>query len=174
MFSTLRQGNPFYILDKGKNVNLRIGQIEYVSALKPKYNSYNTALYNINNEKVVDLRVKLNNESLDFKNVPSDSVIADFGNGLVISESRDAIMSEIDAMLQSSKNIINNIDYHKGVVSKCEEMLKSLSPDFAKEKDRDDAINKLTEQVSELKNNYASISSDISKLIKVLSNKVEQ
>ena len=69
MFSTLRQGNPFYILDKGKNVNLRIGQIEYVSALKPKYNSYNTALYNINNEKVVDLRVRK-----QYAEVPSVSV----------------------------------------------------------------------------------------------------
>lgn len=170
MFSALRQGNPFYILEKGDRLNLKIGQVESVSMPKPKYNTYSPSLnFGMNMETVVDINVKVNDEKLEFKQVPSNLSIANFGDkGMVISESKEAMTAEIDGMLQSSKQIINNIEYHEKMISSCEEMLKKLNPTFAKEQERDDAIETLTSQVNSIQTEFGSIKDNVSKILGLL------
>lgn len=64
MFSALRQGSVVYILDKGENPSLKIGQV--VSATQPNYS--NNFLMN---GSTIDLTVKVGDSTVDFKNVPS-------------------------------------------------------------------------------------------------------
>jgi hypothetical protein len=79
----------------------------------------------MNMEMVVDITVKVGDEKLEFKQIPSNLSIANFGEkGMVISESREAMTAEIDGMLQSSKQILNSTQYHERVISACEDMLK--------------------------------------------------
>ena len=68
---------------------------------------------------------------------------------------------EVNAMLQTSKSIIDNIDYHKRVIHACEEILKEVDPDYAKQQLRDEEINSIKEEVSSLKG-------DISKVLDLL------
>ena len=170
MFSALRQGNPFYILEKGDKLALKVGQVESVSLPKPKYNTYNPSLtFNMNMEMVVDITVKVNEEKLEFKQIPSNLSIANFGDkGVVISESREAMTAEIDGMLQSSRQILNSTSYHEKVITSCEEMLKQLNPSFAKEQERDDAIETLTTQVNSIQSEFGSIKGDVSKILGLL------
>lgn len=170
MFSALRQGNPFYILEKGDKPSLKIGQVESVSQPKPKYNTYNPSLtFGMNMETIVDITVKVGDEKLEFKQVPSGLSIANFGDkGVVISESKEAMTAEIDGMLQSSKQILNSIDYHDSVITSCEDMLKKLNPSFAKEQERDDAIEALTSQVNSIQTEFGSIKGDVSKILGLL------
>lgn len=172
MFSALRQGNPFYILEKGQDIKLKVGQVESISQPQPKYKTpdINNA-FGMNMQMVVDITVIVDGQKMEFNQVPGNLSIADFGGtGVVISESKDSILSEVDGILQTSRQILNNIDYHKSVCNSCEDILKQLNPSFAKEKEHDAAIQDLTSQLGTIKNEFSSVKNDLSRILGFLAN----
>lgn len=147
MFQGLRTNSLFYVLDKGENPNLRIGQVVSVSNPQTKYPSFNNGFTPQPMETVVDVKVKLGDEEVDFKQLPANGQIANDKN-LVVSDNRDAMSAEVDAMLRQSKVILESVDYNKRVVESCEGMLQQLNPQIAKEKEQTEKINKLEGKVS--------------------------
>lgn len=147
MFQGLRTNSLFYVLDKGENPNLRIGQVVSVSNPQTKYPTYNNGFTPQPMETVVDVKVKLGDEEVDFKQLPANGQIANDKN-LVVSDNKDAMSAEVDAMLRQSKAILESVDYNKRVVESCEGMLQQLNPQIAKEKEQTEKINKLEGKVS--------------------------
>lgn len=147
MFQGLRTKSLFYVLDKGENPNLRIGQVVSVSNPQTKYPSFNNGFTPQPMETVVDVKVKLGDEEVDFKQLPANGQIANDKN-LVVSDNKDAMSAEVDAMLRQSKAILESVDYNKRVVESCEGMLQQLNPQIAKEKEQTEKINKLEGKVS--------------------------
>ncbi len=147
MFQGLRTNSLFYVLDKGENPNLRIGQVVSVSNPQTKYPTFNNGFTPQPMETVVDVKVKLDDEEVDFKQLPANGQIANDKN-LVVSDNKDAMSSEVDAMLRQSKAILESVDYNKRVVESCEGMLQQLNPQIAKEKEQTEKINKLEGKVS--------------------------
>lgn len=147
MFQGLRTNSLFYVLDKGENPNLRIGQVVSVSNPQTKYPTFNNGFTPQPMETVVDVKVKLGDEEMDFKQLPANGQIANDKN-LVVSDNKDAMSAEVDAMLRQSKAILESVDYNKRVVESCEGMLQQLNPQIAKEKEQTEKINKLEGKVS--------------------------
>lgn len=147
MFQGLRRNSLLYVLDKGENPNLRIGQVISTSNPQTKYPTFNNGFTPQPMETVVDVKVKLDDEEVDFKQLPANGQIANDKN-LVVSDNKDAMSAEVDAMLRQSKAILESIDYHKRVVDSCEGMLQQLNPQIAKEKEQTEKINKLEGKVS--------------------------
>lgn len=139
MFSALRQGSVIYILEKGENPVLKVGQV--VSITQPNYSS-NFLM----NGSTIDINVKVNNQNMDFKNVPSSQSIANYNNA-VITETKELMSNEVDNMLQSSRSIVDSVTYHNNIITSCENILKELNPRFAKEKERDEDINNLKDKM---------------------------
>ena len=147
MFQGLRTNSLFYVLDKGENPNLRIGQVVSVSNPQTKYPTFNNGFTPQPMETVVDVKVKLGDEEVDFKQLPANGQIANDKN-LVVSDNKDAMSAEVDAMLRQSKAILESVDYNNRVVESCEGMLQQLNPQIAKEKEQTEKINKLEGKVS--------------------------
>lgn len=147
MFQGLRTNSLFYVLDKGENPNLRIGQVVSVSNPQTKYPTFNNGFTPQPMETVVDVKVKLGDEEVDFKQLPANGQIANDKN-LVVSDNKDAMSAEVDAMLRQSKAILESVDYNKRVVESCDGMLQQLNPQIAKEKEQTEKINKLEGKVS--------------------------
>lgn len=147
MFQGLRTNSLFYVLDKGENLSLRIGQVVSVSNPQTRYPSFNNGFTPQPMETVVDVKVKLGDEEVDFKQLPANGQIANDKN-LVVSDSKDAMSSEVDAMLRQSKAILESVDYHERVVKSCEGMLLKLNPQIAKDKEQSEKISKLEGKVS--------------------------
>lgn len=147
MFQGLRTNSLFYVLDKGENPNLRIGQVVSVSNPQTKYPTFNNGFTPQPMETVVDVKVKLGDEEVDFKQLPANGQIANDKN-LVVSDNKDAMSTEVDSMLRQSKAILESVDYNKRVVESCEGMLQQLNPQIAKEKEQTEKINKLEGKVS--------------------------
>lgn len=147
MFQGLRTNSLFYVLDKGENPNLRIGQVVLVSNPQTKYPTFNNGFTPQPMETVVDVKVKLGDEEVDFKQLPANGHIANDKN-LVVSDNKDAMSAEVDAMLRQSKAILESVDYNKRVVESCEGMLQQLNPQIAKEKEQTEKISKLEGKVS--------------------------
>lgn len=114
------------------------------------YKTYNPAVsFGTNMQSVVDVTVKIGTEKKDFVGLPSNEIIHSHGD-FVVSETREAMISEVDAMLQNSKNVLDSVDQHKATIEACENILKELNPVYAKEQERDSAIDSLTEQVNSM------------------------
>ena len=139
MFSALRQGSVVYILEKGENPVLKVGQV--VNITQPNYSS-NFLM----NGSTIDINVKVNNQNMDFKNVPSSQSVANYNNA-VITETKELMSNEVDNMLQSSRSIVDSVAYHNNIITSCESILKELNPRFAKEKERDEDINNLKDKM---------------------------
>ena len=147
MFQGLRTNSLFYVLDKGENPNLRVGQVVSVSNPQTKYPTFNNGFTPHPMEPVVDVKVKLGDEEVDFKQLPANGQIAN-DKSLVVSDNKEAMSAEVDAMLRQSKAILESVDYHERVVKSCEGMLQQLNPQIAKEKEQTEKINKLEGKVS--------------------------
>ena len=133
MFSALSQGSSIYLLDKTSSPKFLVGEI--VGVTQPKYNF---------NQATVDLKVKVEDSIQEFNNLPSINSFVTYNNGkLYISETRQGIQNEVETILTTSKNIVDNIDNYKQNIVECENILKQLNPQFAKDKERDDRLQNL-------------------------------
>ena len=155
MFSALRQGSVVYILEKGENPVLKVGQV--VSITQPNYSS-NFLM----NGSTIDINVKANNQNMDFKNVPSSQSVANYNNA-VITETKELMSNEVDNMLQSSRSIVDSVTYHNNIITSCESILKELNPRFAKEKERDEDINNLKDKMGGIESKMDKILSLLQK-----------
>ena len=93
MFQGLRTNSLFYVLDKGENPNLRVGQVVSVSNPQTKYPTFNNGFTPQPMETVVDVKVKLGDEEVDFKQLPANGQIANDKN-LVVSDNKDAMSAD--------------------------------------------------------------------------------
>ena len=133
MFSALSQGSSIYLLDKTSSPKFIIGEV--VGVTQPKYNF---------NQATVDLKVKVDDSIQEFNNLPSINSTVTYNNGkVIISETKQGIQNEVETILTNSKNILNNIDTYKQNVEECENILKQINPQFAKDKERDDRLQSL-------------------------------
>ena len=152
MFSALSQGSPIYLLDKTSSLDYKVGEI--IGVTYPK-------IYN-NLGNTVDLKVKIGGQVQEFNSIPSiNNVVSYNGGKVIISESKQGIQTEVENILQNSKQILNNIDTYKQNISDCENILKQLSPQFAVDKERD-------ERLSNLENKFDGIESKLDKIFEII------
>lgn len=159
MFSGLRQGTVLHILDKTGEPKVVTGYVENMTAPHPMYKTYNPAVsFGTNLQSVVDIIVKIGNEKKEFVGIPSNSTIHSYGD-YVISETKEGMIQEVDAMLQNSKSVLASVEQHKTNIEACENILKQLNPVYAKEQERDDAINDISGRMDRMEDVLARLES---------------
>lgn len=137
MFSALSQGSLVYILNKTSSPEYKVGEV--IGVTFPKLSPYN-----INPQNTVDLKVRIDGEVQEFSSIPSVNSLVTYNNGkIVISETKQGIQTEVEGILQNSKNILDNIDTYKQNIINCENILKQLNPQFAIDKERDERLSNL-------------------------------
>lgn len=99
----------------------------------------------------MDITVLVDGERREFKRVPSNTSIANFGaDAFILADSADSVTQYLSSALQNSRNIVNSIDRHKELISAYEEILQDLNPAYKADKEKDKAIQSLQSQVDEL------------------------
>lgn len=158
MFSNLSQNSILYVLDLNNNPKILSGPVERVSVPRPKYNNFNPNL-----EMVVDVIATINGERREFKGIPNGA-IANFGTDVfILAESKEALNSYINAMLQNSRSILESVDKHKKLVVDYEEALQELNPSLKADKEKDKAIQDLQGQVKTLQDNIQQLLAKLDK-----------
>lgn len=151
MFSALSQGSSIYLLDKTSSPKFLVGEV--VGVTQPKFN-YNQA--------TVDLKVKVEDSVQEFNNLPSINSIVTYNNGkLLISETKQGVQNEVETILTNSRNIVNNIATYKQSIEDCENILKQLNPQFAKDMERDDRL-------QNLENRFDGVESKLDKIFELI------
>ena len=159
MFATLRAGSLLYILNKGEEPSLKVGQVLSVTPPRPKVNTQ--FMPNpMQMEQVIDITVKVGDDTKTFSGVNTALSIVDTGaNNYVISDDKQAITNEIEAFGTLSQNALNSVPYHKRVVAACKQMMLELNPSMQKEADRDVKIGNLEKELAEMRNGFAELTS---------------
>ena len=163
MFSGLRQNGLFYILEKGDELRLKIGHVVSVSNPQPKYGQFG---YNAQPEMVVDVKVKVDEETIEFKQLNANSNIANSGS-VIVSDSKEAMSAEVEGLLHTSKGILDSVSYHEKVLTSCDGILRELNPNFKKEKEQEEKIGMLEDKI-------VGIEGTLSDMMSMLSNALEQ
>lgn len=116
------------------------------------------------NMMVVNLKVKVDGSNVDYNNVPANNTSVSYNNGnLIIAESKQTIQSEVEATLQHANYVVEHIEDYKNQITKCEEVLKELNPQFAKDKARDERIAGIENEVAGMKGDIAKILAAVTK-----------
>lgn len=158
MFGALRQGSLFYILDKGNEPKLKVGQVVSVSNIVPFYGQPLNM--------TVDVSVKVGNETMEFKQLPSNLSIANSNiEGIVVSEDRESMAREVESMIKTSHQILDSIPYHNKILSSCDGMLRELNPQFAKEKQQEEKIDSLESKVSSVESSLSEIKNMLDRML---------
>lgn len=163
MFSGLRQGTTLYVLDKSEEPKVVTGYVENVTAPHPMYKTYNPAVsFGTNMQTVVDIIVKIGNDKKEFVGVPSNNTIHSYGD-YVLSENKDGMIQEVDAMLANSRSVVESVEQHKANIEACEKILKQLNPVYAKEQQRDEAIDNISGRMDRMEDVLARLESMLTK-----------
>ena len=145
MFSALNQGSIIYILDKTEKPKFKIGEVISISQPKIDYNS--TGQFGQFQTTTVDIKVNIEGNTYEYNSIPSNYSVITYNNGkITLSETKQGLQSEVESILQNSKQIVERIDTYKQNIVDCESILKELNPQFAKDKERDERLNSLEER----------------------------
>lgn len=156
MFSSLQKGATIYILDKTQEPEVKTGYIENVTLPRPMYPTYNPAVsLGTNMQRVVDLTVRVGDEKKEFC-VPSDLSIHTYGD-YTLSESKEAMISEVDSQLQKDKELIESMGKRKQNVASYEKILKVLNPVYAREQEKEEKIRDLGDRVDSMQDTLSRL-----------------
>ena len=145
MFSALNQGSIIYILDKTDRPKFKVGEVISISQPKVDYNS--TGQFGQYQATTVDIKVNVEGNTYEYNSIPSSYSVITYNNGkITLSETKQGLQSEVESILQNSKQIVERIDTYKQNIVDCESILKQLNPQFAKDKERDERLNSLEER----------------------------
>lgn len=151
MFSNLSKGSVLYGLETKGEIKLFTAPIESVTMAYPKQRNN---VFGQLPEMVVGIVATVNGERREFKQVPSNSAIADFGpDTLVLADGRDSLNGYVNSMLQNSRNIVNSVGRHKALITQYESVIDSLNPGHANDsmvKELNSKVNNLESQLSEM------------------------
>ena len=156
MFQSVRPNSPIYVFHKGDNPRLETGYVVNQPIPKPKYQMPNS--FGQPQELVVDLVIKINDITVNMNAIPAQLDIADsYSNGenLVISDSREAMNSEILSLKQKSIDIINSVPYHKNLIVTYDKLLSDFNPEMAEKQAQQKEISELRAQMNEMSRNMA-------------------
>lgn len=158
MFSTLSKGNVLYGLDRRNNIKLFTASIEKVT---PFVNRYVSNTFGQMPEVSLDIIVNINGEQKEFKQVPSNNAIADFGEkAFVIADNKDSLYNYIKKLRQDSKTIVDSASYHESLIPQYDEVLNELMPGSTN-----------NDEVKDLKNEVTSLKKQLEEAISLLKNK---
>ena len=145
-FNSLGNGSPFYILRQGEKPILEVGVVKQKSQARAKFPTQTpNIMQGMQMQQVIDVVATINGKDETFSEIPINVEIAQRGN-VTFSGSREAMLQAVDAMLQTSKKALEQIPYHKSVISESEKMMEALNPQYAENKQQARTIQDLQER----------------------------
>ena len=172
MFQSIRANSPIYIFYKREKPVLEVGYANAASSTKPKYAIPTT--FGQPQEMITDISVKVNGEVYNFTGLPANAEIADAScknESVVISDNKEAINSEINSLMNKSKDVVKSISFHENFAKGCEEILLTLNPELAEKEAQKKEITELKTQVEDMAKGMKEILAMNKQLMEQLSQK---
>lgn len=149
MFQGLSQGATVQVLYKN-TPRVADGRVISVNTHMPTFNPKQPMA--MMNGPVTDITVQVDNETIPFAGLPANGVVANFPEkGLFITTDRSAVLREVEAMANASRQVLESVPAHQKMIQDCENILIELNPDRKKDAEQAKELSDLRGQVAELK-----------------------
>lgn len=158
MFQSLRPNGQIFILNNNESPTLQVGSVVSVSIPTPKFQV--PPMFGQSQEMVVDLVAKVDGREVSYKQLPANQDIVDFGSsGLVLSDSKDAINSEVVGLRDRDLTVINSIPALQKRVEALNKVIEALNPEYAERQAQQAEMNVLKAQMEEMRDMLKSLCS---------------
>lgn len=157
MFQNIRTGSMLYYLNSN-DFKLTMAQVVGVGTPRNKsvVNGQQNPMMQFAGlnvaDMVVDISIKIDGEIKNIEGLPLMSAVVNFGNGIIIADSKEAISSEIGGLRKQSSDELSRTEYNKWVIEKCDEIELGMNPQLARDKAYEDKISLLEDKVMRLTN----------------------
>lgn len=113
---------------------------------------------------MVDLSIEVDGKTETYPRIPINSSIAEFPDkGVILSETRDGIVNEINVIRNASQTAIDQVDLHRRVIASCDQLLLDLNPQLKHEQEQAGKIARLEEQIAGMSEQIAAMTGLLSK-----------
>lgn len=163
MLSGLRQGTPVYVLYKNEP-RFAVGKVAQVSNQYPPQFNFQQPLNPNTMGMMVDLSIEVDGKTETYPRIPINSSIAEFPDkGVILSETRDGIVNEINVIRNASQTAIDQVDLHRRIIASCDQLLLDLNPQLKHEQEQAGKIARLEEQLAGMSDQIAALTGMLSK-----------
>ena len=161
MFQGLTQGAVVSILYKNEP-RVAEGRVLSVNTHIPVYDPQHPMA--IMGGPVTDITVQVGNDTIPLKGLPANGIVANFPeNGVFVSTDKAAVLREVEAMANASKQVLESVPAHEKMLHDCEALLLDLNPEKKKDAEHLQELNKMRDELAELKQLLLSIRGNHSK-----------
>lgn len=159
MLRDIRQGATLFILNK-KELSREQAEVLQVVPSTPQFN-YAPNGGMMTPRQTVTIRARYNGKEVVFNNLFADlTSTEDAANGIVVCESKEALLAEIKAFKMNNDNIVSQIELYKNNSAWCDEQILQLDPVAKAEvenRDLREIIQKQGEEILGLKSDIKSL-----------------
>lgn len=149
MFSALSQGSLIHILEKTDGLKYKVGEV--IGVTQPQLGNIFSAPSYTAPGSLITIKVKVDGGVKEYPEVvPTQSTMSYNNGSLIISETVQGVQVAVENIHKHNKQILANKDIYEKEIADCEDIMKELSPQFAKDKERDDRINGLDTKVTSM------------------------
>lgn len=154
MFNSLRQNSVFYIFEKNTDKpSIKIGKVTKVNI--------NPQTFGLANQEI-DITVVVNNDNYEFKKMPANVSIVSPSDGIVIADNIEDMTKEIETTVANSQQVLNSIDYHKNIINSKDELISTLNPNYAKQREQELKLVALENKVCSMEQGIGDIKAMLS------------
>lgn len=152
-----------YVLYKN-DPRFAVGKVAQVSNQYPPQFNFQQPLNPSNMGMMVDLSIEVDGKTETYPRIPINSTIAEFPDkGVILSETRDGIVNEINVIRNVSQTAIDQVDVHKRIIASCDQLLLDLNPQLKHEQEQAGKIARLEEQLAGMSDQIAALTGMLSK-----------
>lgn len=154
-----------YVLYKNEP-RFAVGKVAQVSNQYPPQFNFQQPLNPNNMGMMVDLSIEVDGKTETYPRIPINSSIAEFPDkGVILSETRDGIVNEINVIRNASQTAIDQVDLHKRIIASCDQLLLDLNPQLKHEQEQAGKIARLEEQLAGMSDQIAALTGLLSKTL---------
>ena len=162
MLSALRPSTPVYILYKNEP-RFAVGKVTQVSNQYPNFGLQQQPL-SPGNFAAVDIAIEVDGKVETFPRIPLNTSVAEHPDkGTVISETREGIINEVNAIKSASQAAVDQVETHKRIIASCDKLLFDVNPQLRKDQEQAQEIANLKEQLSGMSEQIAALTGMLSK-----------
>lgn len=154
MFSNLSRGSILQGIDRSEGMKWFTGSIERVT---PNASNINIGQFPVVN---VDIVANIDGKQREFRGVPGNNSIADFGeDSIILADNKDALYNYAKSLLRTSEDATNpeTIKKHERWKKELKGVLSEMVPGSTN-----------SDEVKELKNEVSSLKSQLAEAISLL------
>lgn len=152
-----------YVLYKNEP-RFAVGKVAQVSNQYPPQFNFQQPINPNTMGMMVDLSIEVDGKTETYPRIPINSSIAEFPDkGVILSETRDGIVNEINVIRNASQTAIDQVDLHRRIIASCDQLLLDLNPQLKHDQEQANKIARLEEQLAGMSEQIAAMTGLLSK-----------